>query len=75
MQKFILTLAIMTVVVTVAVQLPSAFAVAPPQGGDPHGEFGFTPSSGDPHTSLALHGAPHLCETIGPDGNEIVTQC
>jgi len=62
MYKLILALAIMTTIG--AVQLPFAFAAAPPQGGDPHGQFGITPSSGDPHSALAPTGDPHLCATI-----------
>jgi len=42
MYKLILALAIMTTIG--AVHLPLVFASAPPQGGDPHGEFGVTPS-------------------------------
>jgi hypothetical protein len=82
MYKLILALAIM--VTAGAVQLPLAFAAAPPQGGDPHGEFGFVPTTGDPHTSLALHGDPHLCQTTPTGGTTggglsggkvVVTQC
>jgi hypothetical protein len=60
------------------VHLPLAFAAAPPQGGDPHGEFGVTPSSGDPHSSVAPKGdsspppqkeIPHLCESAGTGGS------
>ena len=82
MYKLILALAIMTTIG--AVHLPLAFASAPPQGGDPHGEFGVTPSSGDPHSSLAPKGDPHLCESAGTGGSGgsgagggkvVITQC
>ena len=82
MYKVILALVILTTIG--AVQLPLAFAKAPPQGGDPHGEFGVTPSSGDPHSSVAPKGDPHLCEstpsggTTGgglSEGKVVITQC
>ena len=67
-----------------AVQLPLAFAAAPPQGGNPHG-FTFsgqqlTSSTGNPHSSVAPKGNPHLCITIigggGPGGGkQKVIQC
>jgi hypothetical protein len=82
MYKLILALAIMTTIG--AVQLPLALAAAPPQGGNPHG-FTFsgqqlTSSTGNPHSSVAPKGNPHLCVTIigggGPgEGKQKVIQC
>jgi hypothetical protein len=82
MYKLILALAIMTTIG--AVQIPLAFAAAPPQGGNPHG-FTFsgqqlTSSTGNPHSSVAPKGNPHLCIIIvggeGPGaGKAKVTQC
>jgi len=56
----------------------TAFAAAPPQGGDPHG-FTFmgtqiTPSTGDPHSAIAQHGDPHICITTVM-GKPTPTQC
>jgi hypothetical protein len=61
-----LILAIALVRTIGAVQLPLAFATAPPQGGHPHGFKGaagqqLNPSTGDPHSSFAPQGDPPLC--------------
>jgi hypothetical protein len=51
MYKLILALTIMTLTIMTTVglvDLSSVFAV-PPQGGNPHGEFGVTSSTGIPH--------------------------
>ena len=76
MYKVILALAILTTIG--AVQLPLAFAAAPPQGGDPH-DFTFrgdqlTPSTGDPHSAFAPTGNPHLCIDTSGKGAK-VGQC
>jgi hypothetical protein len=70
MYKLILALTIMTLTIMTTVglvQLSAVFASAPPQGGNPHGDFGITSPKGDPHSSLASKGNPHLCETQ-PEG-------
>jgi hypothetical protein len=69
MYKLILALTIITLTITTTIemaQLSSVFAAAPPQGGNPHGDFDITSSTGDPHSSVASQGNPHLCETIEP---------
>ncbi|MGN6622598.1 MAG: hypothetical protein ACTHJ7_03515 [Candidatus Nitrosocosmicus sp.] len=51
------------------VQISSVFA-APLKGGNPHGDFGITSSTGDPHSLKAPKGNPHICETIESGGSE-----
>jgi hypothetical protein len=67
MYTLILALTIMTLTIMTTlglVQLSSVFA-APSQGGNPHGDFGVTPSTGNPHLpQVTPKGNPHLCETI-----------
>ena len=69
MCKLILTLTIMTLIITTTVglaQLSLVFA-APPQGENPHGDFGSASSSGNPHSPQGTQkGNHHLCETIEP---------
>ncbi len=61
-----MTLTIMTTVGLV--QLSFVFA-APPQGGNPHGEFHVIPDTGNPHLSqVTPKGNPHLCETTQSGG-------
>lgn len=73
MYKRILALTIMTLIITTTVglaQLSLVFAAAPSQGGNPHGDFGITSSKGDPHSSVAPQGNPHLCQTIDTGGSQ-----
>ena len=75
-----MTLIVMTTVWLA--QLSVVFAAPPLQGGNPHGDFGITSSKGDPHSSVAPQGNPHLCETIdtgrsqssGGGGGKVVTE-
>jgi hypothetical protein len=64
----IMTLIVMTTIGLV--QVSSVFA-APLKGGNPHGDFGITSSTGNPHsTPLTQKGNPHICETIQSGGSE-----
>jgi len=86
MYKLILALTIVTSIITTTVgltQLSAVFAAAPPQGGNPHGDFGITSSTENPHSTVAPKGNPHLCETIEPGpigggsggGKVVIKQC
>ncbi len=78
MYKLILALTIMTLTImtltimttTGLVQLSSVLATTPQKGGNPHGEFHLTPSTGNPHSCTAPKGNPHICETIQSGGSE-----
>ena len=75
----------MTSIITTTVgltRLSLVFAAAP-QGGNPHGDFGITSSTGNPHSAVTPKGNPHLCETIEPgpigggqgSGKIVIKQC
>ena len=76
MYKIILALMVMTAIGMA--QLSLVFAAAPPQGGNPHGDFDIA-STGDPHSKIAPQGNPHLCETtepgpVGGGGGKVVPE-
>ena len=62
MNKLILTLTIMTLTITTdsrtGCRLSAVFAPAPPQGGNPHGDFHITSPKGDPHSLLTQKEIP-----------------